>query len=204
MPDYNEVIAPLPYFGNIGFYTHLLQDDVIIDLQENYVKQSLRNHCELVGSQGRFSLTVPVHRPSGVKIKMQDIRISYDEDWRDAHRKTVRSAYGSSPFFIHYWDELSTLWDERPERLSDLNILSHEALCSLMSLEAPLRFSDDYVRSTPGVDLRKDFKSGRIENPRYIQVFEETMGFEKDLSALDLLFCHGPQSQNYLREWNKI
>ena len=87
----------------------LLQDDVIIDLHEHYVKQSLRNRCELVGSQGRFSLTVPVHRPSGVKIKMQDILVSYDEEWREVHRKTIRSAYGSSPYFIYYWEELSVL-----------------------------------------------------------------------------------------------
>ena len=200
MPDYNEVIAPLPYFGNIGFYKRLLQDDVTIDLHENYVKQCLRNRCELVGSQGRFSLTVPVHRPSGAKIKMQEILISYDEDWRNVHRKTIRSAYGSSPFFIYYWDELSALWEQRPDRLCELNILSHEVLCSMLGIEAPLRFSDDYVRSTPGVDLRPQFKKGQINNPRYIQVFEETIGFEKDLSVLDLLFCLGPQAEEYLRE----
>ncbi len=69
-----------------------------------------------------------------------------------------------------------------------------------MDIEAPLRFSDDYVRSTPGLDLRADFKKGIIDNTRYIQVFEDTIGFEKDLSVLDLLFCLGPQARDYLRE----
>ncbi len=196
---YNEVIAPLPYFGNVGFYARLLQDDLLIDLHENYVKQSLRNRCELVSSQGRFSLTVPVHRPSGVKVKMRDIRISYDEDWRAQHRKSVRSAYGSSPFFLYYWDEISALWDEQPERLAAFNESVHDLLCSLIGIAAPLRYSDDYIGSSPGLDLRPTAKTGQIDNPRYIQVWEEEVGFEPDLSILDLLFCKGPEVEGYLQ-----
>ncbi|NND94406.1 MAG: hypothetical protein HKN45_06030 [Flavobacteriales bacterium] len=198
MAEYNEVIAPLPYFGNVGFYSLFLKNDMLIDVHENYVKQSLRNRCELVGAQGRFTLTVPVHRPSGQKTPMCEIRISYAEDWRDQHRKSFRSAYGSSPYFLYYWDIVSKIWDARPELLVDLNGHAHETICSLLGIESTLRFTDEYVRSTPGLDLRDLSKTGRIANPRYIQVFEEAVGFEQDLSVLDLLFCLGPEAEQYL------
>lgn len=200
MADYNEVISPLPYFGNVGFYARLLQDDVLIDLHENYVKQSLRNRCELLSSQGRFSLSIPVSRPSGRKVKMGDIRISYDEDWRSQHRKSVRSAYGSAPFFLYYWDEISALWDKQPERLAAFNASAHDLICSAMGIVAPLRYSDDYIRSSPGLDLRPNAKTGQLDNPRYIQVWEEEVGFESDLSILDLLFCKGPEAEGYLQD----
>ena len=199
MADYNEVIAPLPYFGNIGFYSSFLAGDMLIDLHEHYVKQSLRNRCELVGAQGRFSLTVPVHRPSGQKTPMREIRISYDDHWRDQHLKTVRSAYGSSPFFLHYWDMVSEIWKSKPAFLVELNELVHATICSALGFEPALRYTDVYVHSTPGKDLREDFKSGRVNNARYIQVFEQEVGFEEDLSILDLLFCLGPEAEQYLR-----
>ena len=198
--DYNEVIAPLPYFGNVGFYSLLLKSDMLIDTHEHYVKQSLRNRCELVGPQGRFSLTVPIHRPSGIKSPMREIRISYAEDWRDQHRKTLKSAYGSSPYFIHYWDQISAIWDEEPELLIELNKLAHQHISSILEIEPTLRYSDEYVQSTPGIDLRAESKTGLIKNPRYIQVFEAEVGFEPDLSILDLIFCLGPAAKSYLQE----
>ena len=171
---------------------------MLIDVHEHYVKQSMRNRCELVGAQGRISLTVPIHRPSGQKIPTREIRISYDEDWRGQHRKTVRSAYGSSPYFIHYQHIISEIWTARPEYLVELNEMAHTAISELLGIDSALRYTDDYVRSTPGLDLRPISKNGCLNNPRYIQVFEESVGFEADLSILDLLFCLGPEAKSYL------
>jgi hypothetical protein len=36
--------------------------------------------------------------------------------------------------------------------------------------------------------------------PRYIQVFEEKLGFIPDLSIIDLLFNLGPEAHDYLRK----
>ena len=171
---------------------------MLIDVHEHYVKQSLRNRCELTSAQGRFSLTVPVHRPSGQKTPMREIRISYVEDWRDQHCKTVRSAYGSSPYFPYYHELIFEIWAARPEHLVELNKLAHSAISELLGIDSALRYSDDYVRSAQGIDLRKVSKKGQLNNPRYIQVFEEEVGFESDLSILDLLFCLGPETKSYL------
>ncbi|NNC82764.1 MAG: hypothetical protein HKN79_04235 [Flavobacteriales bacterium] len=198
MAEYNEVVSPLPYFGNITFYAHLVQQDMLIDLHEHYVKQSLRNRCELLGSQGPFTLSVPIHRPSGVKTPCKDIRISYAGNWQHEHLQAIRSAYGSAPFFIHYIDAIESALSQNPEYLVDLNRVLHEALAPLIGVPATLRMSDRYIESTPGVDLRPSMKTGRLQNERYIQVFSDRMDFVPDRSILDLLFCLGPECTDYL------
>jgi hypothetical protein len=198
--QYDEVISALPYFGNIEFYAHNLQQDMLVDIHEHYVKQSLRNRCELVASQGQFHLTVPVHRPSGTKTAYKDIRISYDEDWRHEHRHAVRSAYGSSPFYIHYWDEISAIWDEEFELLQDLSLHAHTVMADLIGFEPLIRTSEFYIHSTPGKDLRPRFKKSDFKNEKYIQVFADRLEFVQNLSTLDLLFCKGPESLDYLEQ----
>ncbi len=51
--------------------------------------------------------------------------------------------------------------------------------------------------------LPKNFQKDR-ENwkPRYPQVFEDRVGFQPNLSILDLLFCEGPNAINLLNSIN--
>lgn len=199
MAEYNEVVAAMPYFGNITFYRHLLQGGLLIDVHEHYVKQSLRNRCELAGPQGRFILSVPIHRPSGLKTATKDIRISYAEDWQHDHLQALRSAYGSSPFFIHYWDDIAALIGQRHDYLIEFNLSAHTLICELLDIPTGLAQSESYVSSSPGMDIRAKQKRGLGDYDRYIQVFEERHGFLSDLSILDTLFCLGPDTLVYLQ-----
>ncbi|NND95103.1 MAG: hypothetical protein HKN45_09570 [Flavobacteriales bacterium] len=199
MAQYDEVISALPYFGNIEFYSHLVQNDLLVDIHENYVKQSLRNRCELTGSQGRFNLTVPVHRPSGIKTPFESIIISYTEDWQHQHLHALRSNYGSSPFFIHYWEEISSIWSMKPDRLVDLNDRAHRVIAEILDINKSLSYSESYVSSTPGIDLRPRCKYSDWQNEEYIQVFSDRTEFIYNLSILDAIFCLGPEVPDYLR-----
>jgi len=192
--------AALPYFGNISHYSALLRHDVCIDIHEHYVKQSLRNRCELASSQGKFSLTVPVNRPSGLKTALKDITIDYSEDWQNQHLKSVRSAYGASPYFLHYWDEIASIWEEQYVLLMDLNLRSHVLICQLLGIDSNLSLSSDYVEGESLIDLRSSYKRGNQRYSRYIQLFEDRHGFLSDLSLLDLLFCLGPEALDYLKQ----
>ncbi len=202
MAEYNEVISSLPFFGNIQFYSNLVQKNVIIDLHEHFEKQTLRNRCIICGSQGRLNLSIPVHRPSGKKVAVKSIKVSYHEDWRHDHERAVLSAYGSSPFFIHYWDSLKDIWKQEFELLVEWNLHIHKVISTLLKVELPLNFSSEYITSTPGIDLRGQMKKSDYSNARYIQVFEEKIGFQNNLSILDLLLCLGPQSIDYLKSQN--
>jgi len=130
---------------------------------------------------------------------MRDVGISYVEDWAADHRKSLRSAYAASPFYLHYAEEIESLWDREYASLLDLNQAAHEIICDCLDISPRIiPSSESYVESTPGLDIRDSLK---VRNPgfeRYIQVFEERIGFQSDLSILDLLFCLGPQAKDYL------
>jgi hypothetical protein len=174
---------------------------MLCDIHENYVKQSLRNRIELHGANGRFFLTVPVVGQDGIKTPLKDIRIE-DSSITKLHMKSIRSAYGSSPFFIHFEDELEELLARKHRYLLDLNVDAVQFLNSGFGLELDLSFTKEYCE-TPGItDERSNFKKDQSEHNYvpYYQVFAEKNGFESNLSALDLLLNEGPGAAKYLME----
>lgn len=129
---------------------------------------------------------------------MKDVQVAYDEDWRHDHKRAILSSYGSSPFFIYYWDRIQEFYGKKYDLLCEWNMKAHELVAGLLKMETGLRISDSYIESTPGIDLRPHMKKDAFNNERYIQVFEERIGFQPNMSILDLLFCMGPASMVYL------
>jgi hypothetical protein len=194
-----EVILPLPYFGSIGHYAHLVHSDVWIDLHEHYVKQTCRNRMEIAGPQGLMKLSVPIRKRSGRKQLMAEVKVSYDEDWQKDHWRSLQTAYNASPFFLYYRDALEDFFLESHDTLSELNIASHKVVSSFLKLDCPLRFTERYIESTFGQDFRNDPSLGNLPMPPYIQVFSDRHPFLTNLSILDLIFCLGPDSAAYLQ-----
>ena len=198
MATVDEVILTLPYFGSIDHYACLIQKDAWIDIHEHYEKQSCRNRMYLCGSQGKFSLTAPVHNISGQKELLKDVRLSYQKDWPKEHWKSIRSAYGASPFLLYYEDALKSFFQEEFKTLVDLNLAAHELICKFLKTALPLRVSDGYVESTYGQDRRPLYKNHFAESTSYIQVFADRQDFIQGLSILDLILCVGPEALSYL------
>jgi len=204
LPLTNEIIAPLPCFGNVSFYRHLLLDDVIVDLHEHYVKQSLRNRYELCGAQGRFHLGVPVLSQGGKKLTSSQIRVSNDEQWMRQHWRSIRTNYSSAPFFDHYADQFEALYCKEFDLLVDFCANAHDLICDILNLpnlswEKGLRFSEEYIQSTPGVDLRRPTKEGTGRTKPYIQVFSDRHDFQSDLSVIDVIMCCGPEASSIIK-----
>ena len=86
------------YFGPVQWYQKLYRyDQVCIDQQETFQKQTYRNRCLIATTQGVQALTVPVvHDDENVMHRM---RISDHGNWRHLHWQALQSAYGDSPFF---------------------------------------------------------------------------------------------------------
>ena len=62
--------------------------------------------------------------------------------------------------------------------------------------------SDEYVKNFEGEDFREKFSAkqeSEYEMDDYYQTFSDKMGFEKDLSILDLICNKGPESLTYLK-----
>ena len=77
---------------------------IVIEKHENFVKQTYRNRCDIVTANGKLSLSIPLIKQADKEL-ISDKKISYAEDWRKQHWRTIVSAYKNSPYFEFFEDE---------------------------------------------------------------------------------------------------
>lgn len=95
----NTAYISTAYLGPIQLYTKLLAyDQICLETQENYLKQTYRNRCIIAAANGPQALTVPIVKPDTLKCLTKDIRISDHGNWRHLHWNALVSAYRMSPF----------------------------------------------------------------------------------------------------------
>jgi hypothetical protein len=193
-------LPPISYFAAIQY-----ADEIIIEIYENYVKQSYRNRCNIMSCNGLLGLSIPVCKMNGNHTLIKDIRISYLSKWQINHWRAIESAYNKSPFFLYYRDDLQRFYTQSFEFLIDFN---YELLCFILkkiNLNIKISFTSDFIPDAQAVnDFRYQFSPKKqIENisfSHYYQVFEAKNAFIPDLSIIDLLFNEGPQARAYLNK----
>lgn len=177
------------YFGPVEWYADLLHhaDDITIDGGERYVKQTTRNHCLIATASGTQKLTVPVTAANGMLTK--DVRISDHGNWRHLHWQALCSAYGQSPFFDYYADDIRPFYERQWDFLIDYNNAITEKMRELTGIS-------NYLRNHKN---NSDYNNySHYNRQQYYQTFQRRNGFIPGLSVLDLLFNMGPESILYL------
>lgn len=195
------------YFGPIQWYQKLYRaESVQIERWESFQKQTYRNRCIIATTNGPQALTVPIERQFTINC-IKDIRISDHGNWRHLHWNALQSAYGESPFFDYYQDDIRPFFEQRWDYLLDFNEAIREKMCELLDIQPKVDYSKKftvYSLSSCVPDYRMVI---RPKNPepdpdftpkRYYQVYEQKHGFLPNLSILDLLFNMGPESIFYL------
>ncbi|MCD8304887.1 MAG: WbqC family protein [Prevotellaceae bacterium] len=138
------------------------------------------SRCRILSPEGPLTLSIPLqHTHHGADI--QDIRISEHARWRHRHWNALRSAYGRSPYFQFYEDDLAPLFEKRWDFLADLNETLQNLVCSLLGISP---------------DCQGHTEVEAIACKPYTQVFSTV--FLPDLSIVDLLCNMGPESVLYL------
>ncbi len=201
----NNYITESQYFGQVNWYKLLFNfSNIEIAQYEAYPKTSFRNRTIIAGSNGLIVLSVPLQKGRIQKSQTKDVKISYDQDWQEQHWRSIVSCYGKSPFFEYYQDSLKVLFKKKQEYLLDLNLASQEwALKQLKSKLIPSYALEQEAnfRQTEN-DIRDQFKPNDFQmvlnKVSYPQVFEDRIGFQANLSILDLLSCMGPASKSLL------
>lgn len=194
-------VFSLPYLGNIEFYsTYAAQNSPLIDIGEHYIKQSFRNRTYILGANGVLPLVVPVSQISGHKQAMSRIPISYETDWQRIHTEAIRSAYGSAPFFEHYFDDIEAVIRCKHVLLADLSMGLHRVILEMLDMSIPLHICNEYCQNADP-DYRnflqpKDKHS--FDCQIYTQVFSNKYPFAPNMSVIDLLFCEGPSAAEFL------
>ena len=205
MPASNETIllstAYLPPISWVKTARHAEQ--VFIEANETYPKQSYRNRCRIITANGIVPLSIPVKKISGHKTKIRDIEIFYDESWQRLHWRTIHAAYSNSPFYLYYKDDLITFYEKKYRFLLDFNIAINNTILKLLGIEVNFILTEKYLSEADGMlDMRNAFSPKNIppqsQIVTYHQVFEERHGFVPDLSVIDLLFNEGPGARSVL------
>ena len=197
------------YFGPVQWYQKLAgSDTVYLEQHDHFIKQTYRNRCVIATTQGPQALTVPVESPQGLRIdktELKDVRISDHGAWRHLHWQALQSAYGESPFFEFYADDLRPFFEKRWDFLFDFNLAITRKMCELLDIEPHIELTEAYLPCPKdAVDYRDAIRPKHplpdaSFTPRpYYQVYQQKFGFLPNLSILDLLFNEGNEAVLYL------
>lgn len=195
----SQYFPPLEYFSLIKD-----QRKILIDVHEHFIKQTYRNRCYILTSNKVLPLSVPLNGVNK-KNKTGEIKINYSENWMKDHWGAITSAYGKSPFFEFYEGYIHQAIHAKHERLIQLNNEILSFCLKVLQIDVKIAHTEKYVESTDkGFE---DYRSvihpkighihRKIHDPKpYTQIFGSN--FASNLSILDLIFCCGPESRNYI------
>lgn len=202
------------YFGPVQWYQKLYRSKyVLIEQHESFLKQTYRNRCVIAATNGAQTLSVPIIHSSPDSPSpsvITSIRISNHGNWRHQHWNALASAYGESPFFDYYVDDLRPFFEEEWEYLFEFNMTIMLKMCELLDIHPNIQLTKQYETAEAirqQEDIQDYRETIRPKNPvpdesflprRYYQVYEQKHGFLSNMSILDLLFNLGNEAILYL------
>lgn len=179
------------YFGSVDWYRQIAcadEDVVYIEAHENYIKQTERNRCAIATANGRQNLSVPVSVPAA-KCLITEVLVSDHGNWRHNHWEALKSAYGMSPFFDFYQDDIRPLFEPNWNSLFDYNMAIANRMLKMLGIDKKLASTDTFKGN---LHRNPDVEAAGV-GP-YYQTFQRRHGFIPHLSILDLLFNEGPEA----------
>ncbi len=188
-------LAPVEYFHEI-----FRAEKAIIDINENFQKQSYRNRCIIGGANGAMPLSIPIKNFENDKSLMKDVRIAEHGNWRHLHWNAIISAYKSTPFFEYFEDNFRPFYEKKFTFLVDFNEELRKLIFSSLQLDIPVEYSENYITTETNNDFRSLIhpKIPSQKNfPEYYQVFKVKNGFLPNLSVIDILFNIGLETRTY-------
>jgi hypothetical protein len=203
------ILLELHYLGSLPYFSKfLLHPTVLLEQHENYRKGSFRNRCVIATANGPLALSIPLLKGKHQQASIRSVRIDNRPDWKLQHWRSIKTAYGNSPFFKYYSEPLKDLYEQPHTHLFDFCFVVQELVLQLLQLQPSLQLSDAYAPTpAPNVlDFRHqllpknyaDYQDAHYTPLSYPQVFEDRQGFMPNLSILDLLFCTGPEAPAHL------
>lgn len=189
--------------------------DQLIDSAERWQKQTERNRCSIVTANGVQMLTVPVTVPSSQGestdarvrnivrtadaraisiVRTADVMVSNHGNWQHIHWNAICSAYGMSPFFEFYADEIEPLFrvqDPVPS-LVEHNLAITSKILELLGVTEEVLKYDFNAESDKECSLNAPAPNNKQRE--YYQTFQRRHGFIPGMSILDLLFNMGNEA----------
>lgn len=179
---------PISIFSQIACY-----ESWFLDVDEKFSKKTFRNSTLILGSQGVQLLTVPLKKGK-TYTAVQDVAISYDEDWPRKHLRAISSAYGKCPFFPFYFQDIENILLSRYDHLWELDFNIAKWLSEQIQLEVKVSSSANLDASKFDSENQVLSRSnyGKFKIEPYYQPFSPNL-FQNNLSILDKIMNIGFQ-----------
>ena len=214
------------YFDQIGSV-----DEFVLYDDAQYTHRDWRNRNRIKTRTGLKWLTIPVRSKGRLLQKISEACIC-DPDWGRIHWQTLVCNYSRAPNFKACRDGLEALYQDCGEtRLSQVNHRFLLAICGMLGIPTPLRWSSEFslegnrserllgICRQAGADTYLSGPSARgyldealfaSEGVRVVWMdyggypeYRQLHGeFQHGVSILDLLFNEGPQAPDFMkRRW---
>ena len=187
-------LLPAATFPPLAWFHRAQRSGVEVCVHEHYVKQSLRNRVALVGPEGPFDLSLPVHRRGASTRNIRDVLFT-DRVEPKAFLRVLQTNCGRAPFFDHLLPEVEAWAHEHlvpGAPLLEASLASTRWACHWLGMAHP-PVTQRYHEHVPHDHRHKSAWRG-LATPTYPQVFEDRLGFVAGRSILDVLFHVGPEA----------
>jgi WbqC-like protein family len=190
---------PIALFPPIHWWLHALDSHIRVDTQRTYHKQTLRNRFSILTCNGPAALSVPIQSTKGMPTPFSEVRMA-EGKWRQEHLHAIRSAYGRSAYFEHYYPIIESCYRAEHEYLHQL---AKESMVLMLPIFAKkhltIQFNSDEIQ-----EIDESFSATLepayigLNEPGYPQVFSDRFAFHSNLSCIDVLMNKGPQAIDYI------
>jgi hypothetical protein len=205
-----KVLLNTAYWPNLHYFYYLVNsNEAVIEQHDHYQKQSFRNRTRILSANGPLDLQVPLRKRKHKEL-VKEIEISQTERWQQKHWGAISSAYGNSPYFDFFAEEIGFFYNHEFKTLLEFNKAQLDCVLNILRIRKKILLSSFFEIDPPGaIDLRaiihpkinydQDPVVARVLTTSYYQTFGEKFNFVPNLSILDLLFNKGLETLGYLQ-----